>query len=156
MATFFDGHRLGYFPEGDLKKHSLSLDQADLFKIQIRVFDETKSGGAGGGIKLILGRRSLDLTLACRSLELSLACRRPLCPERPNLVRHCASGKNPCFFPLALLLFLPRPSDERCLLDFIFGVFTLARIRGGTKGRRRPKHLAMTGDCIVLFWSTLR
>ena len=34
-----------------------------------------------------------------------------------------------------------RPSDERYLLDLIFGVFTLARIRGGTKGRRRPKHL---------------
>ena len=34
-----------------------------------------------------------------------------------------------------------RPSDERHLLDFIFGVFTVARIRGGTKGRRRPKHL---------------
>ena len=34
-----------------------------------------------------------------------------------------------------------RPSDERYLLDFIFGVFTGARIRGGTKGRRRPKHL---------------
>ena len=34
-----------------------------------------------------------------------------------------------------------RPSDERYLLDFIFGFFTVARIRGGTKGRRRPKHL---------------
>ena len=134
-------------PRGILKKHSLSLDQADLFKIQIRVFDETKSGGAGGGIKLILGRRSLDLTLACR---------RPLCPERPNLVRYCARGKNPCFFPHALLLFLPRPSDERHLLSLIFSVCALARIRGGTKGRRRPKHLAMTGDCLVLFWSTLR
>jgi len=123
------------------------LDQADLFKIQIRVFDETKSGGAGGGIKLILGRRSLDLTLACR---------RPLCPIQTPLIRHCARVKNPCFFPLALSLFLTRPSDERSLLDLIFGVCAVARIRGGTKGRRRPKHLAMTGDFLVLFWSTLR
>ena len=44
-----------------------------------------------------------------------------------------------------------RPSDERYLLDFIFGVFTGARIRGGTKGRRRPKHLAMTGIFSGLF-----
>ena len=76
-----------------------------------------------------------------QSLELTWACRRPLCPVRANLIRYCASGKNPCFFPLALSLFLPRPSDERYLLDFIFSVCALARIRGGTKGRRRPKHL---------------
>ena len=43
--------------------------------------------------------------------------------------------------PSWLPFFLPRPSDERYLLDFIFSVFTVARIRGGTKGRRRPKHL---------------
>jgi len=43
--------------------------------------------------------------------------------------------------PSWLPFFLPRPSDERSLLDFIFSVFTVARIRGGTKGRRRPKHL---------------
>ena len=43
--------------------------------------------------------------------------------------------------PSWLPFFLPRPSDERRLLDLIFGVFTGARIRGGTKGRRRPKHL---------------
>ena len=58
--------------------------------------------------------------------------------------------------PSWLPFFLTRPSDERRLLDLIFSVCALARIRGGTKGRRRPKHLAMTGDCIVLFWSTLR
>ena len=34
-----------------------------------------------------------------------------------------------------------RPSDERRLLNLIFSVCALARIRGGTKGRRRPKHL---------------
>ena len=34
-----------------------------------------------------------------------------------------------------------RPSDEQSLLDLIFSVCALARIRGGTKGRRRPKHL---------------
>ena len=86
-------------------------------------------------------RHRPDSTSIRQSLELTLACRRPPCPERPNLVRYCARVKNPCFFPLALSLFLPRPSDERYLLDFIFGFFTGARIRGGTKGRRRPKHL---------------
>ena len=53
--------------------------------------------------------------------------------------------------PSRLPFFLTRPSDERRLLDLIFSVCALARIRGGTKGRRRPKHLAMTGDCLVLF-----
>ena len=43
--------------------------------------------------------------------------------------------------PSWLPFFLPRPSDEQSLLDLIFSVFTGARIRGGTKGRRRPKHL---------------
>ena len=49
-----------------------------------------------------------------------------------------------------------RPSDEQSLLDLIFSVFTGARIRGGTKGRRRPKHLAMTGICSGLFWAARR
>ena len=60
------------------------------------------------------------------------------------------------FFPLALSLFLSRPSDERYLLDLIFGFCALARIRGGPKGSRRPKHLAMTGIFSGLFESTLR
>ena len=34
------------------------------------------------------------------------------------------AGKTHVFSPLALSLYLSRPSDERYLLDFIFGVFT--------------------------------
>ena len=93
------------------------------------------------GLEVIFCFYRPESTSARQSLDLTLACRRPTCPVRAHLIRHCARVKNPCFFPLALSLFLSRPSDERYLLDLIFSVFTLARIRGGTKGRRRPKHL---------------
>ena len=54
-----------------------------------------------------------ESTLAGKSLELTWACRRPLCPERPNLVRHCASGKNPCFSPSRLPFFLAQTVGPR-------------------------------------------